>query len=156
MSDQFPPIPAGSTIRKNADGSWQYRSKPGPWCDMPAPQKAAPWATPTHTEQPATVDPTLCDRIARALCAAMWPDRNSDGPRPCRILCEACRNGAAAVAHEIADYFSELYGGASNTDDVLYAVGTHQHAPPPGWQPIDPVKEAMALAVSRELRRPDV
>ena len=156
MSDQFPPIPAGSTIRKNADGSWQYRSKPGPWCDMPAPQKAAPWATPTHTEQPATVDPTLCDRIARALCAAMWPDRNSDGSRPCRIPCEACRNGAAAAAHEIADYFSERYGGASATADTLYAVGSHQAEPQAGWQPIDPGNEAMALAVARELRRPDV
>ena len=45
MPDQFPPVPAGSTVRQNADGFWQYRSEPGPWCDMPAPQKAPPWAT---------------------------------------------------------------------------------------------------------------
>ena len=52
MSDQFPPIPAGSAIRQNADGSWQYQSKPGPWCDMPAPQRAAPWATPSAASPP--------------------------------------------------------------------------------------------------------
>ena len=138
MADQFPPIPTGSTVRQNADGSWQYRSKPGPWCAMPSPQKAAPWALPTHTEQPATVDPTLCDRIARALCVAMAPDRDGDGARPCSTPCATCRDGAAAAAHEIADHFGD------------------QHAPPAGWQLIDPVEEAMALAVGRELRRPDV
>ena len=52
MPDQLPPVPAGSTVRQNADGSWQYRSKPGPWCDMPAPQRAAPWATPSATSAP--------------------------------------------------------------------------------------------------------
>jgi hypothetical protein len=61
---------------------------------------------------------------------------------------------AAAAAHKIADYFSELYGGASTTADALYAVGCHRHAPPAGWPAIDPDKEAMAIA--RELRRPDV
>ena len=81
MADQFPPIPAGSTVRQNADGSWQYRIVPGPWCDMPAPQKAAPWA---------------------------------DCPSP------------------------------------------HQPEPQSRWQPIDPGKEAMAMAVGRELRRHDV
>ena len=150
MSDQFPPIPAGSTVRKNADGSWQYRNKPGPWCDMPAPQKAAPWAMPTHTKQPATVAPTLCDRIALTLCQAQ------DGGPPCPVPCVRCRAMAAAAAHEIADHFNELYGGASTTADTLYAVGSHQPEPQAGWQPIDPDKEAMALAVERELRRPDV
>jgi hypothetical protein len=52
MADQFPSIPAGSTVRKNKDGSWQYRNKPGPWYDMPAPQKAAPWATPASASVP--------------------------------------------------------------------------------------------------------
>ena len=148
MADQFPPIPANSTVRQNADGSWQYRSKPGPWCAMPSPQKAAPWAMPTHTEQPATVDPTLSDRIA--------PDRDGDGARPCSTPCATCRDGAAAAAHEIADHFSERYGGANTTADVLYAVGSHQPEPQAGWQPIDPGKDAMALAVGRELRRPNV
>ena len=94
---------------------------------------------------------TLSDRIALALCTAALP-----GSKPCQSPCGACRASSAAVAHEIADYFSELYGGASSTADVLYAVGTHQHAAPEGWQPINPGKEAMALAVGRELRRPDV
>ena len=99
---------------------------------------------------------TLSDRIARALCAAMAPDRDGDGARPCRIPCAACRNGAAAAAHEIADCFSERYGGASTTADTLYAVGTHQPELPAGWQPIGPGKEAMANSIARELRRPDV
>jgi len=100
--------------------------------------------------------PTLSDRIARALCAAMAPDRDGDGPRPCSTPCATCRDGAAAAAHEIADYFSERYGGASTTTDTLYAVGSHQAEPQTGWQPIDPGKEPMALAIARELRGPDV
>ena len=111
---------------------------------------------PTPPEQPATAGPTLWDRIARALCVAMWPDRNSDGPRPCSTPCATCRDGAAAAAHEIAAYFSELYGGASNTVDTLYAVGCHQPELQAEWQPIDPDKEAMANSIARELRRPDV
>ena len=102
------------------------------------------------------IDPTLSDRIARALCAAMAPDRDGDGPRPCSTPCATCRNGAAAAAHEIADHFSEQYGGASTTADVLYAVGTHQPESQAGWQPIDPGQQSMALAVGRELRRPHV
>ena len=98
---------------------------------------------------------TFSDRIARVLCAAMAPGRDVDGPRPCSTPCATCRDGAAAAAHEIAVYFSELYGGAITTADVLYAVGTHQPEPQAGWQPIDPGKEAMAIAITRELRRPD-
>ena len=96
------------------------------------------------------IDPTLSDRIALALCQAQ-----DDGP-PCPSPCVRCRAMAAAAAHEIAAYFSERYGGSSTTADVLYAVGSHQPEPPAGWQSIDPGKEAMALAVGRELRRPDV
>ena len=99
---------------------------------------------------------TLSDRIARALCSAMAPDRDGDGPRPCSTTCATCRDGAATAAHEIADYFSELYGGASTTADTLYAVGSHRPESQAGWQPIDPEQKDMALAVGRELRRPDV
>lgn len=94
---------------------------------------------------------TLSDRIALAVCTAALP-----GSKPCQSPCGACRASSAAVAHEIADYFSELYGGASATADTLYAVGTHQPDLQAGWQPIDPGKQAMALAVGRELRRHDV
>ena len=93
---------------------------------------------------------TLCDRIASAICQAQ------DDIRYCPAPCVNCRAIAAAAAHEIADYFSERYGGASNTADTLYAVGSHQPESQAGWQPIDPGREAMALAVGRELRRPDV
>lgn len=91
--------------------------------------------------------PTLSDRIALALCQAQ------DGGPPCSAPCVRCRAMATAAAHEIAAHFSEQYEGASNTADVLYAVGTHQPEPQAGWQPIDPGKEAMVLAVGRELRR---
>lgn len=60
----------------------------------------------------ATKMATLSDRIARALCTAMAPDRDVDGARPCSTPCATCRDGAAAAAHEIAAYFSELYGGS--------------------------------------------
>ena len=53
------------------------------------------------------------------------------------------------------DWLRERHGGASTTADLLDGVGTHQHAPPAGRQPIDPDQHAMALAVGRELRRPD-
>ena len=150
MADQFPPIPAGSTVRQNADGSWQHRSTPGTWCDMPAPQKAAPWVACPSPQQPATVAPTLSDRIALAVCTAALP-----GSKPCQSPCGACCASSAAVAHEIAAYFSDLYGGASTTADILYAVGTHQPESQAEWQPIEPGEEAMALAIGRELRSPD-
>ena len=95
--------------------------------------------------------PTLSDRIALAVCP-----RQRSGAAPCPMPCDDCRVIGVAAAHEIADHFSELYGGASTTADTLYAVGSHQHAPQAGWQPIDPGQQAMALAVSRELRRPNV
>lgn len=95
-------------------------------------------------------DPTLSDRIALAVCSAALP-----GSRPCQSPCGACRASSAAVAHEIADWLRERHGGASTTADLLDGVGTHQPEPQAGWQPIDPGKEAMALAVGRELRRPD-
>ena len=151
MSDQFPPIPAGSTVRQNADGSWQYRSKPGPWCDMPAPQRAAPWAIPTHTERPTTADPTISDRMALAVCTAALP-----GSRPCQSPCGACRASSAAVAHEIAAWLRESHGGASTTADLLDGVGCHQHAPQVEGPALSPDQRAMALAVGRELRRPHV
>ena len=91
--------------------------------------------------------PTLLNRIALVLCQAQ------DGGPPCPAPCVRCRAMAAAAAHELADYFSELYGGASNTADTLYAVGCHQPEFQAGWPPIDPGQEAAALAVGRELRR---
>lgn len=150
MSNQFPPIPAGSTIRQNADGSWQYRSTSGPWCDMAAPQKTAPWAMPTPPKPPATVAPTLCDCIALAVC----PDRTTGAP--CEAQCDGCRRDSAAVAHEIAAWLHKRHGGSSTDADLLDGVGAHRPEPQAGWPPIDPGKEAMALAVVRDLRRPNV
>ena len=98
------------------------------------------------------IDPTLSDRIALAVCP-----RRRAGAQACPAPCDDCRAVAAAAAHEIADYHFERYGGGSPLDpDALYEVGSHQPSTPAGWQPIDPDKEAMALAVGRELRRPDV
>ena len=116
---------------------------------------------------PTMIDPTLSDRLALAACP-----RQRSGATPCPAPCIDCLAIAKAVAHEIADHFSELYGGASNTADSLYAVGCHQPATEPSiqdgwkdlerrqdprmWPPIDPGKEAAALAIARELRGPDV
>ena len=94
--------------------------------------------------------PTLLNRLALAACP-----RQRSGATPCLAPCIDCLAIAKAVAHEIADYFSELYGGASNTADTLYAVGCHQPEFQAGWPPIDPGQEAAALAVGRELRRPN-
>jgi hypothetical protein len=94
-------------------------------------------------------NPTLSDRLALAACP-----RQRSGATLCPAPCVDCLVIARAVAHEIAAHFSELYG-ASTTADTLYAVGCHQPARPAEWQPIDPDKEAMALAIGRELRRHD-
>jgi hypothetical protein len=96
-------------------------------------------------------DSTLSDRLALAAC----PDRSS-GAGHCETPCDGCRRDSAAVAHEIADWLRERHGGASTTADLLDGVGCHQPDPPAGWQAIDPDKEAMALAIARELRRPHV
>jgi hypothetical protein len=111
-------------------------------------------------------DSTLSDRIALAACP-----RQRSGATPCPAPCIDCLAIAKAVAYEIADHFSELYGGASTTADTLYEVGCHQPATEPSiqdgwkaleceqdprmWPPIDPEKVAAALAVGRELRRHD-
>jgi hypothetical protein len=84
-------------------------------------------------------DPTLSDRLALAACP-----RQRSGATPCPAPCIDCLAIAKAVAHEIANHFGEIY-----------AVGCHQPDPPAGWQAIDPGQEAAALAVGRELRRPD-
>jgi hypothetical protein len=110
--------------------------------------------------------PTLSDRIALAVC----PCRSS-GASPCKTPCDGCRRDSAAVVRELAEQSgsakhwhvdqlialaADLDGGASTTADPLDGVGSHQHAPSAGWPAIDPGKEAMALAIGRELRRPDV
>ena len=93
---------------------------------------------------------TLSNRLALAACP-----RQRSGATPCPAPCVDCLAIAKAVAHEIADHFSERYGGASTTADSLYAVGSHQPDPPAGWPAIDPEKAAMALDIARELRGPD-
>lgn len=93
---------------------------------------------------------TLSDRIALAVC----PDRTTGAP--CEAPCDGCRRDSAAVAHEIAAWLSKRPGGANITADLLDEAGAYQPEPQAGWPPIDPGKEAMALAVVRELRRHDV
>jgi hypothetical protein len=112
-------------------------------------------------------DPTLSDRLALAACP-----RQRSGATPCPAPCVDCIAIAKAVAHEIADWLRERHGGSSTTADLLDGVGCHQPATEPSiqdgwkaleckqdprmWPPIDPAKEAMALAIARELRGPDV
>ena len=52
MIDTLPPVPPGSTIRQNADGTWSYRVGPHAWRPMAAPLTAAPWATSSATSIP--------------------------------------------------------------------------------------------------------
>ena len=116
MPKRLPDIPAGSTIRQNRDGSWQYQQRSvGPWLPMPAPQGAAPWA---DGPAPATITPA--DRLALAVCVAALP-----GSKPCNAPCNACRVNSAAVAHEIARQFRERHGGSSQVADWLDGVGCH-------------------------------
>ena len=112
-------------------------------------------------------DLTLSDRIALAACP-----RQRSGATPCPAPCIDCLAIARAVAHKIADHFSELNCGASTTADTLYAVGCRQPDTEPSiqdgwrslerkqdpqmWPPIDPEKEAAAIAIARELREPYV
>jgi hypothetical protein len=96
-------------------------------------------------------DSTLSDRIALAACP-----RQRSGATPCLAPCIDCLAIAKAVAHEIGDWLRERHGGSSTTADLLDGVGCHQPDPPAGWPAIDPDKEAMALAIARELRRPHV
>jgi hypothetical protein len=96
-------------------------------------------------------DSTLSDRLALAACP-----RQRSGSTPCPAPCIDCLAIARAVAHEIADWLRERHGRSSTTADLLDGVGCHQPAPPAGWPAIDPEKVAAALAVGRELRRPDV
>jgi hypothetical protein len=108
-------------------------------------------------------EPTLSDRLALAACP-----RQRSGATPCPAPCVDCLAIAKAVAHEIANWLRERHGGASTTADTLYAVGCHQPDTEPSiqdgwkalertqdlrmWPPIDPEKEAAAIAIARELR----
>jgi hypothetical protein len=111
--------------------------------------------------------PTLSDRLALAVCCTTG---NPDGS--CFAICRDCRRDSAAVAHEIANWLRERHGGSSTTADLLDGVGCHQPNTEPSiqngwkalertqdprmWPPITPGQEAAALAVGRELRRPNV
>ena len=108
-------------------------------------------------------DPTLSDRLALAVCRSTG---NLDGS--CSSICRDCRRDSAAVAHVIGQILRERHGGSSTTADWLDGVGCYQPDAKPliqdGWRalertqdlrmwpPIDPEKEAAAIAIARELR----
>jgi hypothetical protein len=99
-------------------------------------------------------DPTLSDRLALAACP-----RQRSGATPCFAPCIDCLAIAKAVAHEIADHFSDAIGcHQPNTEpsiqDEWKALERTQDLRM--WPSIDPGQEAAAMAVARELRRPDV
>jgi hypothetical protein len=140
MSDTLPPVPPGSTIRKNADGSWSYRDGPHTWRPMAAPQTAAPWATPSTASIPTErldaqslavqLMATIADsnRLGQAVCVASLP-----GSSPCKAPCNASRQSSAATAHVIGQILRERHGGSSTTADWLDGVGCH---PRGGSQPV--------------------
>jgi hypothetical protein len=114
----------------------------------------------------AMTDPTFADRLALAVCRTTG---NPDGS--CCAICRDCRRDSAAVADEIANWLRERHGGSSTTADLLDGVGCHQPDTKPSiqdrwralertqdsrmWPAITPGQEAAALAVGRELRRPN-
>ena len=126
MSECLPDLPRH--VRQRGD-EWQGADRPnGPWRPIPAPQSGLPWRTdgPAVPEGrgPASVatevSPTPADRMALALCVAVWP---SSGP--CQSPCNDCRVHSAAVAHEIARQLRERHGGSSQVADWLDGVGCH-------------------------------
>ena len=118
MPKRLPDMPAGSTIRQNADGSWQYqRRNVGPWLPMPAPQAGLPW----RTDGPAPATITPADRLALAVCSVKDP---GTGMCVTGYVCNRCRRDSAAVAHELAAILRERHG-SSTTADFLDGVGCH-------------------------------
>ena len=121
MPECLPDIPAGSTIRQNPDGSWQYRRRSaGPWLPMPAPQSGLPWPAPPAIEQSPATQLTLADRLALALC----PYIKGVCKVPASDCRHYCRQGSAAVAHELAAIFRERFGSSARAD-WLDGVGCH-------------------------------
>jgi hypothetical protein len=123
MFECLPDIPAGSTIRQNPDGSWQYRRRSvGPWIPMPAPQSGLAWPAPPAIEQSQATQLAPADRLALAVCRGACP---IGGPCPVEQICADCRQGSAAVAHELAAILRERHGGSSQVADWLDGVGCH-------------------------------
>lgn len=114
---------------RQRDDEWQGADHPnGPWRPIPAPQSGLPWRTdgPAVLESrgPASVAPEVspspADRMALALCVAVWPSSGR-----CQSPCNDCRVHSAAVAHEIARQLRERHGGSSQVADWLDGVGCH-------------------------------
>jgi hypothetical protein len=127
-------------------------------------------------------DPTLAERIALALCSRerlfCHPCETScdccrrDSAAVVRELAEQSGSAKHWHADQLIALAAELDGGASTTADPLDGAGCHQpdteqsirdgwkalerKQDPRVWPAIDPGKEAMALAIARELRGPDV
>jgi hypothetical protein len=122
MPECLPDIPAGSTVRQNPDGSWQYRRRSvGPWQPIPAPQAGLPWPAPPALEQSPATQLTPANRLALAVCRGACP---IGGPCPVEAICADCRRDSAAVAHELAVIFRERYGSSARAD-WLDGVGCH-------------------------------
>ena len=128
MSECLPDFPC--YVRKRGD-EWQGADhQNGPWRPIPAPQSGMPWPADgpaVQSREPASVapetNPTPADRLALAVCLSS-PE---SGGLACRYVCQTCRDGAAAVAREIARQLRER-DGSSATADWLDGVGCH----PPG------------------------
>ena len=68
--------------------------------------------------KPITPQPSYADRLALAVCP--W----SKTTLPCSRICQDCREGSTAVAHEVAAILRERHG-SSATADWLDGVGCH-------------------------------
>ena len=77
MPECLPDIPAGSTVRQNTDGSWQYqRLNVGPWLPIPAPQSGLPWKT-DGPAVPESREPASVATEARPLSPAVQAVRDA-------------------------------------------------------------------------------
>ena len=130
MSDTLPPVPPGSTIRKNADGSWSYRDGPHSWRPMPAPLTAAPWvvlepAAPAPTT--GTVPMERLDAQAQAVLV-LNAYETTHGVSP--GLAAALRAAAAQIAaeevppHLTGDVYWPWRNGRATAEEHLLAIAT--------------------------------
>ena len=130
MPECLPGIPAGSTIRQNPDGSWQYRRRSvGPWRPIPAPQSGLPWPT-IKTDGPAVLEgrePASVAAEARplgpaaqAVLDAFWKQPGDRSAIAAALRAAADQADAANVPNYIQDdvYWPYRNGRAAATEHL--------------------------------------
>ena len=128
MSDTLPPVPPGSTIRKNADGSWSYRDGPHSWRPMPAPLTAAPWVVLEPAAPAPTTGTVPMERLDAQAQAVLNAYETTHGVSP--GLAAALRAAAAQIAaeevppHLTGDVYWPWRNGRATAEEHLLAIAT--------------------------------